>query len=78
MKSKVIKHLQKAQDELDKVIEDALALNESVTNIDIEYTRDRIADIISELESIDEFETDSEDDTMFFDDMLDDDFNDDY
>lgn len=78
MKSKVIKHLQKAQDELDKVIEDALALNESVTNIDIEYTRDRIADIISELESIDEFETDSEDDTMFFDDMLDDDFNDNY
>lgn len=77
MKSKVIKHLQKAQDELDKVIEDALALNESITNIDIEYTRDRIADIISELESIDEFETDSEDDTMFFD-VLDDDFDDNY
>jgi hypothetical protein len=78
MKSKVVKYLQKAQDELEKDIQDARAFDEQITNIDVEYLRDRIGDLIYELESIDNFETDSEDDTMFMDFEDEDDFNGDY
>jgi hypothetical protein len=78
MKSKVVKYLQKAQDELEKDIQDARAFDEQITNIDAEYLRDRIADLVYELESIDDFETDSEDDTMFMDFEDEDDFNGDY
>jgi hypothetical protein len=78
MKSKVVKYLQKAQDELEKDIQDARAFDEQITNIDVEYLRDRIGDLIYELESIDNFETDSEDDTMFMDFEDEDDYNSDY
>ena len=78
MKSKVVKYLQKAQDELEKDIQDARAFDEQITNIDVEYLRDRIADLVYELESIDNFETDSEDDTMFMDFEDEDDYNGDY
>jgi hypothetical protein len=78
MKSKVVKYLQKAQDELEKDIQDARAFDEQITNIDVEYLRDRIGDLIYELESIDNFETDSEDDTMFMDFEDEDDYNGDY
>jgi hypothetical protein len=78
MKSKVVKYLQKAQDELEKDIQDARSFDEQITNIDVEYLRDRIGDLIYELESIDDFETDSEDDTMFMDFEDEDDFNGDY
>jgi hypothetical protein len=78
MKSKVVKYLQKAQDELEKDIQDARSFDEQITNIDVEYLRDRIGDLIYELESIDNFETDSEDDTMFMDFEDEDDYNGDY
>jgi hypothetical protein len=78
MKSKVVKYLQKAQDELEKDIQDARAFDEQITNIDVEYLRDRIGDLIYELESIDDFETDSDDDTMFMDFEDEDDYNGDY
>lgn len=78
MKSKVVKYLQKAQDELEKDIQDARSFDEQITNIDAEYLRDRIADLVYELESIDDFETDSDDDTMFMDFEDEDDFNGDY
>jgi len=78
MKSKIVKYLQKAQDELEKDIQDARAFDEQITNIDVEYLRDRIGDLIYELESIDDFETDSDDDTMFMDFEDEDDYNGDY
>ena len=61
-KEKILKHLRKAEEEVNNILDDAMSNNTSITNIDLEYMSQQINNLISELEEIDELESDLEDD----------------
>lgn len=64
-KERIIKHLRKAEEEVNNILDEALNSNTVITNIDLEYMGQQINSIISELEDIDEIETDVEDDNLW-------------
>jgi hypothetical protein len=59
-KEKILKHLRKAEEEINNVLDEATESNTVITNIDLEYMGQQVNDLITELENIDELETDSE------------------
>jgi hypothetical protein len=61
-KEKILKHLRKAEEEVNNILDDAMSNNTSITNIDLEYMSQQINNLISELEEIDELESDLEED----------------
>jgi hypothetical protein len=61
-KEKILKHLRKAEEEVNNILDEAMSNNTSITNIDLEYMSQQINTLISELEDIDELESDLEDD----------------
>jgi hypothetical protein len=61
-KEKILKYLRKAEEEVNNILDDAMSNNTSITNIDLEYMSQQINNLISELEEIDELESDLEDD----------------
>ena len=61
-KEKILKHLRKAEEEVNNILDEAMSNNASINNIDLEYMSQQINNLISELEDIDELESDLEDD----------------
>ena len=61
-KEKILKYLRKAEEEVNNILDDAMSNNTSITNIDLEYMSQQINNLISELEEIDELESDLEED----------------
>ena len=61
-KEKILKHLRKAEEEVNNILDEAMSNNAAITNIDLEYMSQQINNLISELEDIDELESDLEDD----------------
>ena len=61
-KEKILKHLRKAEEEVNNILDEAMSNNAAITNIDLEYMSQQINNLISELENIDELESDLEDD----------------
>lgn len=61
-KERILKHLRKAEEEINEILDDALNNNTSITNIDLEYMGQQINDMILELENIDELENEPEED----------------
>lgn len=61
-KEKILKHLRKAEEKVNNILDDAMSNNTSITNIDLEYMSQQINNLISELEEIDELESDLEED----------------
>jgi hypothetical protein len=59
-KEKILKHLRKAEEEINSVLDEAIGSNTSITNIDLEYMGQQVNDLITELENIDDLETDLE------------------
>jgi hypothetical protein len=59
-KEKILKHLRKAEEEINNALDEATESNTVITNIDLEYMGQQVNDLITELENIDELETDSE------------------
>jgi hypothetical protein len=59
-KEKILKHLRKAEEEINNALDEAIESNTVITNIDLEYMGQQVNDLITELENIDELETDSE------------------
>jgi hypothetical protein len=75
-KEKILKHLRKAEEEINNELDEAMGSNTPITNIDLEYIGQQVNDMITELENIDDLETVEEDNP--WDDVEDDDalFND--
>ena len=61
-KERILKHLRKAEEEVNNILDDAMSNNAAITNIDLEYMSQQINTLIAELEVIDELESDLEDD----------------
>jgi hypothetical protein len=61
-KEKILKHLRKAEEEINNALDEAIESNTVIINIDLEYMGQQVNDLITELENIDELETDLEDD----------------
>lgn len=61
-KERILKHLRKAEEEINNILDDAMSNNAAITNIDLEYMSQQINTLITELEVIDELESDLEDD----------------
>jgi hypothetical protein len=59
-KEKILKHLRKAEEEINNALDEATESNTVITNIDLEYMGQQVNDLITELENIDELEIDSE------------------
>jgi hypothetical protein len=59
-KEKILKHLRKAEEEINNALDEAIESNTVITNIDLEYMGQQVNDLITELENIDELEIDSE------------------
>lgn len=59
-KEKILKHLRKAEEEINNTLDEAIGSNTVITNIDLEYMGQQVNDLITELENIDELETDVE------------------
>jgi hypothetical protein len=64
-KERIIKHLRKTEEEINNILDEALNSNTVITNIDLEYMSQQVNSIISELEDIDEIETDADDDDLW-------------
>lgn len=77
-KEKILKHLRKAKEEINNVLDDAIDSNTVITNIDLEYMGQQVDDLITELENIDDLETDLEEEDPWADLEDDDAFFDDY
>lgn len=77
-KEKILKHLRKAEEEVNNILDEAMSNNAAITNIDLEYMSQQINNLISELEDIDELESDLEDDPWEDIEDEDDDLFDDY
>lgn len=75
-KERIIKHLRKAEEEINNILDEALNSNTVITNIDLEYMSQQVNSIISELEDIDEIETDVEGEVPWADEDEDDLFDD--
>jgi hypothetical protein len=59
-KEKILKYLRKAEEEINNTLDEAIGSNTVITNIDLEYMGQQVNDLITELENIDELETDVE------------------
>ena len=59
-KEKILKHLRKAEEEINNALDEATESNTVITNIDLEYMGQQVNDLITDLENIDELETDLE------------------
>ena len=57
---KILKHLRKAEEEINNELDKAIESNTVITNVDLEYMGQQINDMITELENVDELETDLE------------------
>jgi len=72
MKDKILKHLQKAFEDINTIIVNASTNKLLIVNIDLEYMGQQIDDLICELESIDEIEMEDDGDITLFDEYDDD------
>lgn len=61
MKEKILKHLHKAQEEINNVLNEALDNGTTITNINLEYLNGLLDDVIGELEDIDQIEVETDD-----------------
>jgi hypothetical protein len=61
-KEKILKHLRKAEEEINNALDEAIESNTIIANVDLEYMGQQVNDMITELENIDDLETDIEDD----------------
>ena len=61
MKEKILKHLHKAQEEINNVLNEALDNGTTITNINLDYISGQLDDIITELEDIDQIEVETDD-----------------
>lgn len=77
-KEKILKHLRKAKEEINNTLDEAMDSNTVITNVDLEYMGQQVNDIITELENIDDLETDLEEEDPWADLEDDDAFFDDY
>jgi CRISPR/Cas system CSM-associated protein Csm2 small subunit len=59
-KEKILKHLRKAEEEINNELNIAVESNTIITNIDLEYIYHQISDIITEIENADDIEEDIE------------------
>ena len=59
-KEKILKHLRKAEEEINNELNIAVESNTVITNIDLEYIYHQISDIITEIENADDIEEDIE------------------
>ncbi len=66
-KEKILKHLRKTEEEINSALDEAIGSNTSITNIDLEYMGQQISDMITELENIDDLETDLEEEDPWVD-----------
>lgn len=57
-KERILKHLRKAEEEINNILDEAMESNTVITNIDLEYMGQQINNMITELEDIDELDTD--------------------
>lgn len=76
-KEKILRHLRKAEEEINNILDEAMESNTVITNIDLEYMAQQVNSMIAELEEIDELETDTEE-GVWDDEDEDDDLFDDY
>ena len=72
MKDKILKHLQKAFEDINTIIVNASTNKLLIVNIDLEYMGQQIDDLICELELIDEIEMEDDGDITLFDEYDDD------
>jgi hypothetical protein len=61
-KEKILKHLRKAEEEINSILDETIGTNTVITNIDLEHMGQQINDMITELENIDDLEADLEED----------------
>jgi hypothetical protein len=61
-KEKILKHLRKAEEEINNALDEAIGSNTVIINIDLEYMGQQINDMITELENVDDLEDDLGDD----------------
>jgi hypothetical protein len=59
-KEKILKHLRKAEEEINNELNIAVESHTVITNIDLEYIYHQISDIITEIENADDIEEDIE------------------
>jgi CRISPR/Cas system CSM-associated protein Csm2 small subunit len=59
-KEKILKHLRKAEEEINNELNIAVESNTVITNIDLEYIYHQISDIITEIENAEDIEEDIE------------------
>jgi hypothetical protein len=59
---KILKHLRKAEEEINNELDKAIESNTVITNVDLEYMGQQINDMITELENVDDLEDDLGDD----------------
>jgi hypothetical protein len=59
-KEKILKHLRKAEEEINNVLDEAVGSNTVITNIDLEYMGQQINDMITEIENAEDIEEDIE------------------
>ena len=76
-KEKILRHLRKAEEEINDILDEMVDSNTVIINIDLEYMGQQINSMIQELDEIDEIETDAEerdiwDDTDDEDDLFED------
>lgn len=58
-KERILKHLRKAEEEINNILDETMESNTVITNIDLEYMGQQINNMIVELEDIDELDTDT-------------------
>lgn len=59
-KEKILRHLRKAEEEINSILDEMVDSNTIITNIDLEYMGQQVNSMIQELEEIDELETDAD------------------
>jgi len=78
MKDKIIKHLLKAKEEIDSILDEAMLNATNIENIDLEYMGQQVDDLITQLEEIDDIEFTPEEEDLSWPDLDDDDYDDNY
>jgi hypothetical protein len=61
-KEKILKHLRKAEEEINNALDKAAEDNVVITNVDLENMLQQVNDMINELENIDDLEDEEEED----------------
>jgi len=78
MKDKIIKHLLKAKEEIDNILDEALGNATTIDNIDLEYMGQQIDDMLGQLDDIDDIEFTPEEEDLSWMDDDDEDYDDNY